>query len=116
MPLIDVTYDPAKLPPAVLRRLGEALPDVVAEAVACPEEPWTGAPALGDIEIRFREKGRHDVGGLDCVIEVRTKLFDSRVVDKHQRADKIRAAIAAAAPDIADVGVWLILHEGSWSQ
>lgn len=43
-----------------LRRLGEMLPDIVAETVSCPEEPWTGPPAAGDVEIRSREKSLLD--------------------------------------------------------
>lgn len=115
MPLIDVIHD-ASVGENVLRHLAEILPDVVAEAVACPEEPWIGPPAPGDIEIRFREKGRLDVGELNCVIEVRTKLFGSRVQDKHDRADAIRDRIAADEPGVGRLGVWLILNEGSWSQ
>jgi hypothetical protein len=41
MPLIDVTYD-GKVREEVLRRLGELLPDVVGDAVECPEEPSAG--------------------------------------------------------------------------
>ena len=41
MPLIDVTYD-GKVGEEVLRRLGELLPDVVGEAVECPENPRLG--------------------------------------------------------------------------
>jgi hypothetical protein len=116
VPLVDVTYDSKRVPADTLRRLAHVLPDVVAEAVACPEEPWTGAPEVGDIEIRFREKGPYDVGGLACAIEVRTKLFESRLADKERRAELVRAAVAAVAPRIGDVGVWLILHDGSWAQ
>jgi hypothetical protein len=57
-----------------------ALPGVACEAVDCPEEPWIGPPGLGDIEIRFREKSPLDVGDLDVVIEVRTKLFNRRPI------------------------------------
>ena len=42
------------------------------------------------MEIRFRRKSPLDVGDLDVVIEVRTKLFEHRVQDKQQRADLIR--------------------------
>ena len=45
MPLIDVTYD-GTVGEEVLRRLGELLPDVVGEAVECPEEPSTGRRSL----------------------------------------------------------------------
>ncbi|MGN6246306.1 MAG: hypothetical protein ACTHQ3_21865 [Motilibacteraceae bacterium] len=115
MPLIDVTYDQA-LPPEALRRLGEVLPDLVAEAVACPEEPWTGPPQPGDVEIRFRPKGPYDVGELHCVVEVRTKLFASRLVDRHERAERVRTGLVAAVPEIGLLGVWLVLHEGAWAQ
>jgi hypothetical protein len=113
MPLIDVTYD-ATVDEKVLRRLGELLPDLVAEAVDCPEEPWTGPPEPGDIEIRFRGKSQLDVGELDVVIEVRTKLFEHRVQDKQRRVDLIRDRLSSLP--LGRVGVWLILAEGAWSQ
>lgn len=113
MPLIDITHDPS-VDEAVLRRLVSALPDLVAEAVNCPEEPWIGPPEPGDIEIRFRERSRLDVGELSVVIEVRTKLFPSRVGDKQRRADLLRDGILALNLD--SFGVWLILAEGAWAQ
>ena len=106
MPLIDVTYD-GKVGEEVLRRLGELLPDVVGEAVECPEEPSTGPVEPGDIEIRFRKKSPLDVGDLDVVIEVRTKLFEHRVQDKQQRADLIRDRLSRLP--LGQIGVWLIL-------
>ena len=115
MPLVEVTYGTALNEPA-RRRLGQVLPDIVAEAVACPEDPRIGPPAAGDIEIRFHEKGPFDIGDLNCVIEVRTKLFPTRVADKKERAEKICAAVAAAVPSVGKLGVWLTLLEGSWSQ
>jgi hypothetical protein len=113
MPLIDVTYD-GTLGEEVLHRLGELLPDVVSEAVDCPDDPWIGSPEPGDIEIRFRKKSQLDVGGLNVVIEVRTKLFEHRVQDKQRRADLIRDRLSALP--LGQVGVWLILSEGAWSQ
>ncbi len=113
MPLIDVTYN-RTVGEEVLRRLGELLPDVVGEAVECLEEPSTGPAEPGDIEIRFRKKSPLDVGGLDVVIEVRTKLFEHRVQDKQRRGDLIRARLSALA--LGQIGVWLILSEGAWSQ
>ncbi len=113
MPLIDVTYD-ARVGEEVLQRLAEMLPDLVCEAVDCPEEPWIGPPELGDIEIRFRAKSHLDVGGLDIVIEVRTKLFDHRAQDKQRRADLIRDRLSSLP--LGQIGVWLILSEGAWSQ
>ena len=52
VPLVDVTYD-HMIGEDDLRRLAECLPDLVAEAVDCPEEPWTGPAEAGDIEVRF---------------------------------------------------------------
>lgn len=113
MPLIDVTYDSA-VGDNVLHRLAELLPDLVSEAVECPEEPWSGSLGPGDIEIRFREKSRLDVGDLDVVVEIRTKLFDSRVRDKQRRADLVRDRLSSLP--LGQVGVWLILSDGAWSQ
>lgn len=113
MPLIDVTYDQT-VGEDLLRRLAGLLPDTVSEAVQCPEEPWTGPPGPGDIEIRFREKSPLDTGELNVVIEVRTKLFATRVADKQRRADLIRDRLSALP--LGQVGVWLILAEGAWSQ
>jgi hypothetical protein len=113
MPLIDVTYGKT-VSDEVLRRLAELLPDAVCEGVECPEEPWLGPPGPGDIEIRFRAKSELDVGDLDVVIEVRTKLFESRVQDKQRRADLIRDRLSGL--DLGQLGVWLILAEGAWSQ
>jgi len=113
MPLIDVTYG-ATVEEKVLHRLGELLPDVVAEAVDCPEEPRIGPAEPGDIEIRFRKKSQLDVGGLDVVIEVRTKLFEHRVQDMQRRVELIRDRLSGLP--LGQVGVWLILSEGAWSQ
>jgi hypothetical protein len=113
MPLIDVTYD-GTVGEEVLHRLAELLPDVVGEATDCPEEPWTGPAGPGDIEVRFRRKSPLDVGDLDVVVEVRTKLFEHRVQDKQRRADLIRDRLSRLP--LGQVGVWLILSEGAWSQ
>jgi hypothetical protein len=113
VPLIDVNYDP-RISDEVLRRLGELLPGAVGEAIECPEEPVTGPEQPGDIEIRFRKKSPLDVGSLDVVIEVRTKLFEHRMLDKQQRADLIRERLSSLP--LGQIGVWLILSEGAWSQ
>ncbi len=113
VPLIDVTHDES-VGEETLRRLAEVLPDLVSEAVECPEEPWTGRLGPGDLEIRFRKRSAFDVGDLDVVVEVRTKLFGNRVVDKQRRADLIRDGLSALP--LGRVGVWLILCEGAWSQ
>jgi hypothetical protein len=114
MPLVDVTYD-STVPDSALRELGELLPDLISEAVDCPEEPWVGALGVGDIEIRFRRRGTFDVGELNCVIEVRTKLLPGRERDKQRRADVLRDEISSRI-ELGAFGVWLILAEGAWSQ
>jgi hypothetical protein len=114
VPLIDVTYD-SSVPEHLLGKLGEVLPAIVSEAVDCPEEPWIGPPALGDIEIRFRARNEFDVGELNCVIEIRTKLFASRERDKQRRVDLIHERLSSTI-EIGTLGVWLILSEGAWAQ
>jgi hypothetical protein len=113
MPLVDVTYSNA-VSDGELLRLAELLPDLVAEAVDCPEEPWTGPAAVGDMGIRFRRQGEFDVGKLRAVIEVRTKLLESRLSDKQRRADLVRDGLATLG--LGNAGVWLVLHDGAWSQ
>ncbi len=114
LPLVDVSYDEL-ISGASLRRLGELLPAIVSEAVDCPEEPWIGPPAEGDFEIRFRKKGQFDVGDLNCVVEVRAKLFPSRQEDSQRRAELIRDRLSSTA-GLGKLGVWLVLSEGAWSQ
>jgi hypothetical protein len=113
VPLVDVTYG-RSVSDAELRRLADCLPDLVARAVDCPNEPRTGPAGPGDIEIRFHAKSDYDVGDLRMVVEVRTKLFPSRVTDKQRRADLMRNGLSELG--LANVGVWLILAEGAWSQ
>jgi hypothetical protein len=113
MPLIDVTYHHS-VPESDLRRLADLLPDVVAHAVECPEEPWTGAAEVGDIEIRFRPKSEYDVGGLRVVIEVRTRRLEARVLDQQRRADLIRDRLFGEVS--GPIGIWLMLIDGAWSQ
>lgn len=113
MPLIDVTYD-STVGKDTLIQLGKLLPEAVATGVECPEEPYTEPLKKGDIEIRFRKKGQFDVGELNVVIEVHTKLFISKVVDKQRRANLILDRLSGLP--LGNVGVWLILSEGAWSQ
>ena len=113
VPLVDVTCS-SDVSDGELRRLAALLPDLIAEAVDCSEEPWTGPASVGDMEIRFRRRGDFDVGEMRVVIEVRTKLLESRLSDKQRRADLVRDGLSSL--DLGHVGVWLLLHEGAWSQ
>jgi hypothetical protein len=114
VPIVDVTVH-CDVPDDLLGRLREALFDVVADGVACPEEPWTGPPGPGDIEVRFHERHALDLGELAVIVEVRTKRHVSRLTDAQARADRMRDALRAVL-DPLPFGVWLLLHDGAWSQ
>jgi hypothetical protein len=115
VPFAEVVYDSTITEP-MLRQLAELLPGLVAEAVACPEEPDVGPPGPGDLEIRFRPKGPFDVGELNCAIEVRTKLYASRLETRQSRAELIKAGVSKALPVIRYLGVWLVVADGWWTQ
>jgi hypothetical protein len=115
VPFVEVVYDSTITEP-MLRKLGELLPGLVAEAVACPEEPAVGPAEPGDLEIRFRPKGPFDVGALNCAVEVRTKLYASRLETGQKRAELVKAGVSEALPGIRYLGVWLVLAEGWWTQ
>jgi hypothetical protein len=115
VPFVEVVYDSTITEP-MLTQLAELLPELVAEAVTCPEEPAVGPPEPGDLEIRFRPRGPVDVGDLNCAIEVRTKLYPSRLETKQERAELIKAGVSTALPGIKHLGVWLVLADGWWTQ
>jgi hypothetical protein len=115
VPFVEVVYDSTITEP-MLTQLAELLPGLVAEAVACPEEPDVGPPEPGDLEIRFRPKGPFDVGELSCAIEVRTKLYASRLETRQSRAELLKAGVSKALPAVRHLGVWLVLADGWWTQ
>jgi hypothetical protein len=115
VPFVEVVYD-STITEQMLRQLADLLPDLVAQAVVCPEEPIAGPPEPGDIEIRFRPKGPFDVGELNCAVEVRTRLYQSRLETRQERAELLKAGLAKALPGIRYLGVWLILADGWWTQ
>lgn len=102
MPIVDVTVA-SSVPEAERRLVAEHLPDLVAEAVACREEPWIGPPEPGDIDVRFHPRHDLDVGYLRVVVEIRTKLFQSRLDDKQRRADLVRDRLVELG--VNEVGV-----------
>ncbi|HET7305558.1 MAG TPA: hypothetical protein VFJ12_13520 [Segeticoccus sp.] len=114
MPIADVTHSPT-VPEDRLHRLAEALPHAVSVAVECPEEPYDHELQPGDVEIRFRPRGVHDVSGLDVVVEVRSKWFASRAENRQERCDLLRDAVVAAAAT-SSVGVYLSLPVAAWAQ
>ncbi|MEU1208811.1 hypothetical protein [Nocardia sp. NPDC005825] len=113
MPLVEVTHK-AELPETVLRELGKWLPHLVSLAVECPEEPYDEDLQPGDVEIRFRPLGKFDRSGLDVVIEVRSKFFESRATNRQERCDRLLADIEKFVD--ATIGVYLTLPVAAWAQ
>jgi hypothetical protein len=114
MPLVEVTYS-ASLAADLLARLRDLLPHEVSLAVECPEEPYDHDLQPGDMEIRFRSHGPHDVVGLDVVVEVRSTWLESRAADRQDRCDRLCAAIVEAL-GTSSVGVYLTLPVAAWAQ
>lgn len=114
VPLVEVTYAP-RVAESVLRELGEKLPHLISLAVECPEEPYDGDLQPGDVEIRFRPLGPFDRSGLDVVIEIRSKYFESRALDRQQRVDLLCEWIEAET-GLDDFGVYLSLPVAAWAQ
>lgn len=114
MPIVEVTHDPL-IATAQLRSLAKALPHAVSLAVECPEEPYDGKLQPGDVEVRFRPRGRYDFGGLDIVVEVRSKWFASRAETRQERCDRLCDAVVKAG-GTNQVGVYLSLPVAAWAQ
>ncbi|MEU8895525.1 hypothetical protein [Nocardia sp. NPDC048505] len=114
MPLVEVTYAP-HVPESTLRELADQLPHLVSVAVECPEEPYDGDLQPGDVEIRFRPLGPFDRSGLDAVIEIRSKYFDSRAADRQDRVDSLHEALESAT-GLRDFGIYLSLPVAAWAQ
>jgi hypothetical protein len=114
MPIVEVVYRP-EISTEDLSRLAETLPHAVSVAVECPEEPYDGHLKAGDVEMRFRALGPRDVCGVDVVVEVRSKWFASRAVDREERCVRLRELIEDAT-GIRSVGVYLALPIAGWSQ
>ncbi|MET8774054.1 hypothetical protein AB0H49_18815 [Nocardia sp. NPDC050713] len=114
MPLVEVTYAP-HVPESTLHALAEHLPHLVSVAVECPEEPYDGDLQPGDVELRFRPLGPYDRSGLDAVIEIRSKYFDSRAATRQSRVDALHRAITDHTP-LADFGIYLTMPIAAWAQ
>ncbi len=114
MPIVEITYGPA-VGDEALRRLSQRIAHAVSLAVACPEEPYDHALEPGDVDLRFRARGPFDAGGLDVVVEVRSKWFASRAESRQERSDRLRDAVIAEV-GTCSVGVYLSLPVASWSQ
>lgn len=114
MPIIEVTYG-SQVAEEQLHRLAQYLPNAVSVALACPEEPYDHDLRPGDVELRFRPAGPLDVGGLDVVVEVRSKWFVGRAGTRQERCDQICAAVTDVIGPHS-VGVYLSLPAAAWSQ
>ncbi|WP_205740345.1 hypothetical protein [Haloactinopolyspora alba] len=109
-----MTYAP-DVAESTLRELGSVLPHLVSEAVKCPEEPYDGNLQPGDVEIRFRALGPLDRSGLNVVIEIKSKWFQSRAANQQERVNKLREAIRSATR-LSGFGVYLSLPLAAWAQ
>ncbi len=91
------------------------LPHAVSVAVQCPEEPYDGNLQPGDVELRFRPHGPFDSIGMDLVVEVRSKWFESRAANRQERVDGLCRAVGEAT-GLREVGVYLSLPIAAWAQ
>lgn len=114
MPIVEVTYAPS-VSDETLRNLAAALPHAVSRAVECPEEPFDGCLLPGDVEARYRPRGPYDSAGLEIVVEVRSKWFQSRAENRQQRCHRLCAALDSVI-GTTTVGVYLCLPEAAWEQ
>ncbi len=114
MPIVEVTHDP-HVAAETLRRLAQALPHAVSQAVECPEEPYDGAPGPGDVDVRFRSRSPFDSGGLQIAVEVRSKWFASREETRQERCEELRDALAEAS-ETTEIGVYLTLPIAAWAE
>jgi hypothetical protein len=114
MPLVDVTHGPLVTDDQIAL-LAQVLPHAVSVALECPEEPYDGTLRPGDVEVRFRPRGRHDVSSLDVVVEIRSKWFSSRAENRQERCDAICRALVEVLGSLG-VGIYLSLPVAAWSQ
>ncbi len=114
MPIVDVTLAPG-IDEDRLHRLAEALPHAVSLALECPEEPYDRNLQPGDVVIRFHAPGPYDSGGLDILVEVRSKWFESRAANRQARCDQLCDAVVGAV-GTTSVGVYLTLPVAAWQQ
>ncbi|WP_194816392.1 hypothetical protein [Nocardia sp. XZ_19_385] len=114
MPLVEVTYAP-HVPESTLLELADQLPHLVSLAVECPEEPYDGNLQPGDVEIRFRPLGPFDRSGLDAVIEIRSKWFESRAANRQDRVDDLHEALESAT-GLENFGIYLSMPVAAWAQ
>lgn len=91
------------------------LPHAVSVAVECPEEPYDGNLQPGDVELRFHPRGPFDSSGMDLVVEVRSKWFESRATNRQDRVDGLCEAVEEVT-GLGEIGVYLSLPVAAWAQ
>lgn len=114
MPIVDVTHAPS-IDEDCLHRLAQELPHAVSLAVSCPEEPYDRNLQPGDVVVRFHAQGPFDSGGLDVLVEVRSKWFESRAANRQARCDQLCDAVVGTV-GTNSVGVYLTLPIAAWQQ
>jgi hypothetical protein len=112
VPIATVSHK-ASAPREALRRLRETLPVLVAEAVACPEEPYDGDLRAGDVNLRFLA-ALSEEEALDYVIEVRTRWTETRSTSLDERAERVRAGLSDVG--LERFGVWIETPAAGWAQ
>ncbi len=112
MPIISVSHKRAA-PADLLELLARELPEIVSQALDCPEEPYDRELAPGDVNLRFLPV-LADGEGLDYLLEIRTSSTASRRTNLQERSDRVKDALEALG--IARFGVWIEIPEAAWSQ
>jgi hypothetical protein len=112
MPIVSVSHK-RSAPPELLELLAQELPEIVSQALACAEEPYSGNLHAGDVNLRFLP-ALTDREGLDYLLEIRTRKTESRRSNVQQRSEQISAALETLG--FAKFGVWIELSEAAWSQ
>jgi len=112
MPIVTINHKEAAVLPE-LRKLRQALPEIVSRAVECAEEPYDGTLKPGDINM-IVTASLAATEPLDYVIEIRTRRTDSRSANLQERSEAISSALGALG--LRNFGVWLQLQEAAWAQ
>jgi hypothetical protein len=112
VPIISVSHKQSA-PPELLELLARELPEIVSQALACPEEPYERELGPGDVNLRFSPV-LADREGLDYLLEIRTSWTESRKANLQERSDRIAHALEALG--LVRFGVWIEIPEAAWSQ
>jgi len=112
MPIVTVSHKESA-GTSVLDDLRQELPDIVSQALDCPEEPYDGQLRPGDVNLLFSATLSREEG-LDYLIEIRTRWTQSRSENLQRRSDQIRAALTGLG--LERFGVWIEIPHAAWSQ